>query len=80
MEEGEFCIKVNSSNVLNHINVSIQFMCLTSLQSLNYQHLSVSSWQKENIKIYMNMSFIFHRDIDIKYCLPISNMIQFIFH
>ena len=32
MEEGEFCIKVNSSNVLNHINVSIQFMCLTSLQ------------------------------------------------
>ena len=46
MEEGEFCIKVNSSNVLNHINVSIQFMCLTSLQSLNYKHLSVSSWQK----------------------------------
>ena len=56
MEEGEFCIKVNSSNVLNHINVSIQFMCLTSLQNLNYQHLSISNWQKGNIKIYMNIS------------------------
>ena len=55
MEEGEFCIKVNSSNVLNHINVSIQFMCLTSLQKFElsaFERIELAKEKYQDIDSY----------------------------
>ena len=62
---GEFCIKVNSSNVLNHINLSIQAMYHIHLQNI----WIISIWacqigKKEKKMIYTYMKHCWLRKID----------------